>query len=362
MIKLNHISKVYCNGEQRTTVLRDIYCEINKGEIISIIGPSGVGKSTLLRCINGLEVPSSGTVEVYGKNINDAHVDITKIRQKIGMVFQSFNLFEHMTVLGNVSIGPIKLLGLSRAEAEKQGMELLRTVGLAEKANAMPCELSGGQKQRVAIARCLSMKPEIILFDEPTSALDPTMVSEVLSVVRKLAKDGHTMIIVTHEMSFARDVSSRILFLYDGIVYEDGTPEQIFEHPEKPVTQVFINKIKSIDFDVVSRDFDLYQMNGRIEYFCQKYAISDKINALELLVEESLTNILPHSGKIHINFNFSEKDFSISAEIIQENYFESILDNPTTDEISLMIVRGLCESIEEYQDGNNRKIIAKIKK
>lgn len=362
MITIKNLSKTYINSDKAITVLRDINCEIKKGEIVSIIGPSGVGKSSLLRCINLLETPTSGSVEIDGVNIQNPNTDIALIRQKVGMVFQQYNLFDHMTVLGNVSFAPIKLKGMSRLDAERQGMDLLRMVGLAEKANYMPCELSGGQKQRVAIARCLSMHPDIILLDEPTSALDPTMVSEVLSVIRKLAKEGLTMIIVTHEMAFARDVSSRILFLYDGIIYEDGTPEQIFEHPQKPITQIFINKIKSIDFDIVSRDYDLYQMNGRIEYFCQKYAITDKINALELLTEEFLTNILPHTGNIHINYNFSEKNYSISAEIIQENCPNPILDNPNVDEISVMLVRGLCDSIEESEENGNRKIFAILKK
>ncbi|MDO5443942.1 MAG: amino acid ABC transporter ATP-binding protein, partial [Bacteroidia bacterium] len=196
MITVKHLSKVFDNGDTPLTVLRDVNCEINKGEVISIIGPSGTGKSTFLRCLNRLETPTSGEILVDGVNILDNDINIAEVRRKMGMVFQNFNLFNHLTILENVTVGPIKLLGMSREDAEKQAMELLKMVGLSEKAAAMPSDLSGGQKQRAAIARCLSMKPKIILFDEPTSALDPTMVGEVLSVIRQLAQQGMTMVIV----------------------------------------------------------------------------------------------------------------------------------------------------------------------
>ena len=203
MIRVEHLSKKFGS----LTVLEDINVEIKKGEVISIIGPSGTGKSTFLRCLNLLEIPTSGKIYIDEVDILDKNTDVPKIRQKMGMVFQSFNLFNHLSVLDNLTIGPIKLLEKKKEDAEKKAIELLKMVGLAEKADSFADELSGGQKQRVAIARCLSMDPEIILFDEPTSALDPTMVSEVLAVIRRLAKEGMTMAIVTHEMDFARDVS-----------------------------------------------------------------------------------------------------------------------------------------------------------
>lgn len=274
MITVKHLTKTYTDKAEPFTVLRDVNCEINKGEVISIIGPSGTGKSTFLRCINGLEHATSGQIIIDGVDVLDKKADLSKVRQKMGMVFQGFNLFNHLTILENLTVGPRKLLGMAKADAEKQAMELLRMVGLAEKAGNMPAELSGGQKQRVAIARCLSMKPEIILFDEPTSALDPTMVGEVLSVIRQLAQQGMTMLIVTHEMKFARDVSSRIFFMYDGIIYEDDKPEVIFTRPSKPATTAFINKITGIRFEIDGRDYDRFGLESAIDQFCMKYAVA----------------------------------------------------------------------------------------
>ena len=236
MIQIKHLQKSF----GKVDVLTDVNLNIKCGEVISIIGPSGTGKSTFLRCLNLLEQPTGGSIIIDGQEVLNGRVNTSKLRQKMGMVFQSFNLFNHLSVLDNVCIGPVKLLGKSRKEAETKAMELLKLVGMAEKAHAMPDELSGGQKQRAAIARSLSMEPEIILFDEPTSALDPTMVSEVLSVIRALARQGMTMAIVTHEMSFARDVSTRVVYMDKGIIYEEGTPEEIFDHPENPRLQAFL--------------------------------------------------------------------------------------------------------------------------
>jgi len=229
MISVKNLSKHF--GD--LVVLKDVNLEIKKGEVISIIGPSGTGKSTLLRCLNLLETPTSGEIIVDGVNLLDKKTDVFKLRQKMGMVFQSFNLFSHLMVIENIMLGPVDLLKTSRQDAFDEGMKLLAMVGLAEKAYAYSDELSGGQKQRVAIARTLAMKPEIVLFDEPTSALDPTMISEVLAVIRKLAADGMTMMIVTHEMKFARDVSTRVLYMDEGIIFEEGTPQQIFDDPQK---------------------------------------------------------------------------------------------------------------------------------
>ena len=240
MIQVSHLKKVYGNGLE---VLRDVNATIGRGEVISIIGPSGTGKSTFLRCLNLLETPSGGSITVGGCDLLSKRTDVSKLRQKMGMVFQSFNLFNHLSIMENLCIGPMKLLGKSRKDAEARALELLAMVGLAEKADAMPSQLSGGQKQRIAIARCLSMEPEIILFDEPTSALDPTMVSEVLGVIRTWAKQGMTMVIVTHEMRFARDVSTRIFYMDQGVVYEEGTPEQIFGNPTQERTKAFLSRV-----------------------------------------------------------------------------------------------------------------------
>lgn len=361
LITVSHLSKTFKDYGEPFSVLKDVNCTISKGEVITIIGPSGTGKSTFLRCLNRLEKPTSGSIVVDGVNILDKKCDINKVRQKMGMVFQSFNLFEHLSLLDNVSIGPIKILGMDKAEAEKQAMELLRSVGLAEHAHKFPSDLSGGQKQRVAIARCLSMKPDIILFDEPTSALDPTMVSEVLSVIRQLAKQGMTMAIVTHEMKFARDVSSRIFFMYDGIIYEEGTPDQIFDNPQKPVTKAFINRIRSVNFDISSRDYDLYAMNGKIQIFCLKYSLDKKYIPLQLLLEEMLVNILPLCGPVHICINYSENDYSLSMEFVQEGCEESILNRPEIDELSLNIIQGMCSSITEETDSAGLKITLTLK-
>ncbi|HRI46698.1 MAG TPA: amino acid ABC transporter ATP-binding protein, partial [Ignavibacteriaceae bacterium] len=258
MIRVEKLSKVFGN----VTVLKEINVEIHKGEIISIIGPSGTGKSTFLRCLNLLEQPTSGKIFIDKIDILDKNTNVPKLRQKMGMVFQSFNLFNHLTVLENLTIGQTKLLKRTKAEAESRGHELLKLVGLSEKEDNYADELSGGQKQRVAIARCLSMDPEIILFDEPTSALDPTMVSEVLAVIRRLAKEGMTMAIVTHEMDFARDVSNRVFYMDEGIIYEDGSPQQIFDSPQKEKTRAFINRIRSLNYSIRNISFDFYAMNG----------------------------------------------------------------------------------------------------
>jgi polar amino acid transport system ATP-binding protein len=217
--------------------------EVEKGEIICLIGPSGSGKSTFLRCINSLEQPTEGSVEVDGNVITDSHADLDKIRENIGMVFQQFNLFPHLTVIKNITLAPISCKKLSKTEAEARAHELLASVGLSEKWNEYPESLSGGQQQRVAIARALAMGPELMLFDEPTSALDPEMVGDVLGVMRKLARDGMTMIIVTHEMGFAREMADRVVFIDGGVIVEEGPPEQVLDNPQNPRTIAFLDKV-----------------------------------------------------------------------------------------------------------------------
>ena len=239
MISVRHLQKSF-NG---VAVLKDVNAEIEKGEVISIIGPSGTGKSTFLRCLNRLETPDGGSIVVGGVDVTSPKADLAAVRRKMGMVFQNFNLFGNMTILGNVMAAQCDILGVPKAGARKKAMELLERVGLANKADALPDELSGGQKQRVAIARGLAMDPEILLFDEPTSALDPTMVGEVLAVIKDLAKTGMTMLIVTHEMGFARDVSTRVFYMDEGVVYEDGTPAQVFNAPKNPRTVEFVGRV-----------------------------------------------------------------------------------------------------------------------
>lgn len=224
-------------------VLCGIDEQINDGEVVVVIGPSGSGKSTFLRCLNLLEKPDKGEVFIDGEQINKPKVDVNKMRQKMGMVFQHFNLFPHLTVMQNITLAPVKLKLMTKEQAAEKAMELLKVVGLAEKADSYPAQLSGGQKQRIAIARALAMNPEILLFDEPTSALDPEMVGEVLEVMKNLAKSGMTMVVVTHEMGFAKEVGTRILFMDGGVIVEKGTPNEVFTNPKNERTKLFLSKV-----------------------------------------------------------------------------------------------------------------------
>lgn len=241
ILEVHHLGKSFGSHE----ILKDIDFSVRPGDVTCIIGPSGSGKSTLLRCMNLLEVPSSGEISYHGADIMDKHMNVPEYRSRVGMVFQSFNLFNNMTVLKNCTVGQEKVLKKSKEEAEKNALMYLEKVGMAPYINAKPKQLSGGQKQRVAIARALAMEPEILLFDEPTSALDPQMVGEVLEVMRKLAKDGLTMIIVTHEMAFARDVSKHVIFMGDGVIVEEGTSSDIFDHPKKEMTKEFLSRFRN---------------------------------------------------------------------------------------------------------------------
>ena len=235
--------KKHFTGTSAIKALDGVSVDIKKGEVVVVIGPSGSGKSTFLRCLNLLEVPTGGQILFNGVDITDKSCNINLHRQKMGMVFQHFNLFPHMTILRNMTLAPVKLLHKSQEKADAQALKLLQRVGLGDRGNAYPAQLSGGQKQRVAIVRALMMEPEVMLFDEPTSALDPEMVGEVLEVMKELAHDGMTMVVVTHEMGFAREVGSRVLFMADGKLVEQGTPEQIFEHPQNPRLQDFLGKV-----------------------------------------------------------------------------------------------------------------------
>ncbi|MGI5977911.1 MAG: amino acid ABC transporter ATP-binding protein [Oscillospiraceae bacterium] len=241
LISVTNVKKYY-KGE-KIKALDGVSAEIGKGEVVVVIGPSGSGKSTFLRCLNLLEVPTEGQILFNGVDITDPKTNIDLHRQKMGMVFQHFNLFPHMTVLGNMTIAPIQLLGKSKAEAEEQAMALLKRVGLEDRAKAYPAQLSGGQKQRIAIVRALCMDPDVMLFDEPTSALDPEMVGEVLDVMRELARDGMTMVVVTHEMGFAREVGSRVIFMDGGKIVEENSPSEIFDHPQSERLQSFLAKV-----------------------------------------------------------------------------------------------------------------------
>jgi polar amino acid transport system ATP-binding protein len=360
MIRVEHLSKTFGT----LAVLKDITTEIKKGEVVSIIGPSGSGKSTLLRCLNLLEHPSGGSIHIDGINILDKKANVAKIRQRMSMVFQSFNLFSHLSVLENLTLGPIKLRGISAQAAGKKSLDLLKLVGLGEKAHSYPDELSGGQKQRVAIARCLAMDPGIILFDEPTSALDPTMVSEVLAVIRRIARDGMTMAIVTHEMDFARDVSTRVFYLDEGRIYEEGTPEQIFDNPQKPKTKAFIQRIRSHHYHVTSPDYDFYAMNAEIETFCEKHFLPEDIRyALVSLVAELLILFQRKSALSGLDLTIAYSEKTGRLEIVCEA--RGTLSNPLEDDspenLGVVIIRNLTESFQFHCQDNRSKLELKMK-
>jgi polar amino acid transport system ATP-binding protein len=356
MIRVEHLSKRF--GD--LVVLSDINAEIARGEVVSIIGPSGTGKSTFLRCLNLLDQPSGGHIVIDGVDILAPGADVAGVRQKMNMVFQSFNLFAHLSVLDNLTLAPIRLKGEARGAAERRALDLLRLVGLAEKAHSFPDELSGGQKQRVAIARCLAMEPEIILFDEPTSALDPTMVSEVLSVIRRLAREGMTMVIVTHEMDFARDVSNRVFYMDEGLIYEQGPPEQIFDNPAREKTWAFINRTRSYTASVQSPDYDLYAINAEIEAFCEKHILPREARQnLLLLVEEVLQLHRPYlsgGGALDLTVSFSEKTGVLEVDVVcAGDAGNQLQPDEGEDGLEGLIIRHLCETLEyRLEDGRSR--------
>ena len=338
ILSITHLKKSYGSFD----VLRDITVNIHRGEVISIIGPSGTGKSTFLRCLNLLEQPTGGSIVVDGEDILAKGYPVNRLRQKMGMVFQSFNLFEHKTVLENVIFAPCQLRHEPEEQAREEGLALLRKVGLAEKADAWPSSLSGGQKQRVAIARALAMKPDVILFDEPTSALDPTMVGEVLSVIRQLAKEGMTMLIVTHEMKFARDVSTRIFFMYDGYIHEDGTPAQIFEAPVHSATKAFIQRIRKEVFEIEGADFDFLGMHSAMGAFCHKYGIAEKQETAEQLTDKMLDDIMAQYRPITVRITHSEQSGVTALDFM----VEQMTATPLTD-AHRTALSTLCQQVVE---------------
>jgi polar amino acid transport system substrate-binding protein len=338
VIRISHLKKSYGTLD----VLIDINADVHQGEVISIIGPSGTGKSTLLRCLNLLDPPTGGMVFIDGQNILAKGYPVHLMRQKMGMVFQSFNLFPHKTVLENVTMAPCQLRHIKPETAREEGLALLRKVGLAEKADVYPDSLSGGQKQRVAIARALAMKPEVILFDEPTSALDPTMVGEVLSVIRQLANDGLTMLIVTHEMKFARDVSTRIFFMYDGYIHEDATPQQIFEAPVHSATKAFIQRIRKEVFEVDGPDYDFLGMESTINAFCYKYGIVSKQETAQHLCKVMLDDVMAAYRPLTVRITHSEQSGVTALDFMVEKMEAS----PLTEEHKKLLA-GQCQQIVE---------------
>lgn len=351
MIRIRNLSKHF--GD--LVVLKDINADINQGEVITVIGPSGTGKSTLLRCLNLLETPTGGNIFIDEVPLLHKHTNVAKIRQRMGMVFQSFNLYAHLSVLENLTIGPIKLLGKSKAQANQKALELLKVVGLAEKAYSLPEELSGGQKQRVAIARCMAMDPEILLFDEPTSALDPTMVSEVLAVIRKLSREGMTMVIVTHEMEFARNISTRVFYMDEGVIYEEGPPEQIFENPAKEKTRAFIHRIRSLNIAVNSPHYDLYGLQGEIMAFCEKHLLPRKLSEFAANIAEELLLLQKDFSDIQLRFNYTEKTGQLLIVCDSSGPENNPLkEDPDFDDIGLKLILARTQHASyAYEAGRN---------
>ncbi|MEZ7890316.1 MAG: ATP-binding cassette domain-containing protein [Candidatus Wallbacteria bacterium] len=372
MIKVENLSKSF--GSLK--ILDNVNVGIKKGECVVIIGPSGMGKSVFLYCLNALEKHDSGNIFINGVNISDKNTDINKIRQKIGMVYQNFNLFSHLTVLENIILAPTKIKKMPRAEAVEKAKKLLEIVSLVDKMHNYPDELSGGQKQRVAIVRAIAMDPEIVLFDEPTSALDPTMVGEVLAVIRAFAKKGFTMLIVTHEMSFAREIADRILFMEEKGIYESGTPEDIFDNPKKVKTIAFVKKLKTFNYKVSSFNFDLIGMCAQLELFCVKYNIdSKKIHNINLALEETITYFLKTGYEAHqipnieITVEYCDIDKTIEIEIIHNgknvNPFENISftaddKESDTDDLGIFLVKNIASDIKFKNENNLNKYKIKI--
>ncbi len=350
LIEVRHLRKEYDN----VTPLKDVNVDVDEGEVISIIGPSGTGKSTFIRCLNRLETPTSGSIIIDGQNMCAPDVDLPAMRQKMGMVFQNYALFNHKLVVENLMMAPMDLLGLSKQEAYDRAMDLLETVGLRDKALNWPAELSGGQRQRVAIARGLAMNPKILLFDEPTSALDPQMVSEVLAVITDLAERGLTMLVVTHEMRFARDASKRVFYMDQGECWEAGPPEQIFEHPKRSETHDFIFRVRGWEWTVDTLSPDYPAMEASLQHYCSRQFMGKHdTNRCLLFLEEAVSTHLLRIARergiaqpgIHITISAGEGGVDI---VVETDYRGPLIEqgdpfDEQVDQLSKAILKGICD-------------------
>lgn len=351
-------------------VLKGINLSVESGEKIVIIGGSGCGKSVFLRCIELLEIPDAGNIFIDGEEITAPKVNLDKIRQKMGMVYQKFNLFSHLNVMENLCLAPTKILKMSETDAEKNAAELLLQVGLLSKAKEYPEVLSGGQQQRIAICRTLMMNPKIILLDEPTSALDPTMVGEVLAVIRMLTKKNLTLLIVTHEMNFAKEVADRVLFFADGEIYEQGTPQEIFENPKGEKTIEFINRQKYFHYEIYDKNFDLPKMQRLLWTFAEKYGYSvKKANRLQLCCEEIIFEMLANFSaeekiEMLVDIIYSEKDKISELRLIcnGKNYnpFEQN-EKDFEDDLGVKILRNIAKNFVHSYENNLNKIKFQLK-
>ena len=353
-----------CKSFDGLSVLHDVDLTVEPGERIAIIGGSGCGKSVFLRSLERLHPIDKGQIFIDGQEITAKGADVDKIRRTMGMVYQKFHLFSEMDVMDNLCLAPVRLLGMTRQDAEAKAMKLLTQVGLSSRAHAWPEVLSGGQQQRIAICRCLMMEPKVLLFDEPTSALDPTMVGEVLAVIRMLAKRDMTMLIVTHEMNFAREVATRVLFLADGGIYEQGTPAEIFDHPKREKTIAFIRKIKYFSFEITDKRFDLMQLQGGIQTFGEKYGLeSAKIYRMQIcceeLVFEMLRHCYPEEGTVDalLDVSYAEADRATEIKLTcAGKVFDPFAQED--DGLGVTILKKMAKKIEcIHQDGRNHVTI-----
>ena len=341
MLEFKNLGKKFDNFEP----LIDINGVVYDGDCISIIGPSGTGKTTLLRCINRLDDATSGDILLNGKSIYSADYNIIDVRQKIGMVFQSFNLFNNLNVIDNITVAPVSLYGKDRKDAHREAIELLERFSLRDKMNSYPHELSGGQKQRVAIMRALAVEPEILLFDEPTSALDPMMVNEVAKIIKDLSSRKLTMLIVTHEMKFVRDVSSRIFYLDEGRVYEEGSPEEIFDNPQKEKTKEFVRRINSFEVSINRNTFDLYLLiSDFMKHLSSKNTPIEKVNAANLLLEEITLNEIFANEKDDSNIDIQISSSKDEIRLAYSNLNNFDFELKKTDELTKAIINNKINS------------------
>ena len=353
LIRIEHLKKSFSN----VTPLVDVNTSIRRGEVITVIGPSGTGKSTLLRCINRLETPTAGAIFVHGENVCDKRADLNTLRRQMGMVFQQFDLFGHLTILENIMLAPTLIRKVPKQAAYERAMGLLKKVGMAEKAMSYPDELSGGQKQRAAIARTLAMEPEIVLFDEPTSALDPTMVGEVLTVIRQLASQGLTMMIVTHEMRFARDVSTRVFYMDQGVIYEDGTPEEIFDHPRRERTRAFVHRLKMLTLTITNPNYDFIAVTEQLQRFGEKQLMPRRQldNMRRAFEEICATNVIPRSAgdyELHVTAEYSEETGKAQMRFTWGGEAFNPLEEG--EALSMKLLRGyFTETGYRYENGEN---------
>ena len=349
MIRFEHIRKEYKNA----TPLKDVNGVINDGDIVTIIGPSGTGKSTLLRMINGLEKPTSGKVFFNDEEITADGYDIIKLRRKVGMIFQSFNLFNNMSVLDNLVVPQLDILKAEKNEAREKALDMLKKVGMFQQANRMPSQLSGGQKQRVAIARTLVMDPEVILFDEPTSALDPTMVIEVENTIKWLAENHITMVIVTHDMRFAREISTRIFYMDTGEIYEEGTPEEIFDNPKRSRTKAFIANQRIMDIVIDGSDYDLDRINTAVSEFRRSQQYSDLLahnisSVIEELIVQTIFTYKPNAMvKLSLFFDGEKLDYKVKYNGSKFDPVEEV------NSLSMTIFRNVTSNYSyQFHDGS----------